>query len=522
MNKIKKILVVLLIMVLGVTNLSGCGGAGDSKGRDTAGKTEVKVGYWLSGMGEQWLIDMIDAFEKQSDKYYVNYTTYASSAAMTTSLGLADMDEIDLYLGMKTDAIEHLEPLDGVLDTTIDGEEKTIKEKFNSNYLAYERSNDDHYYTLTYGGGMLNLYYNTELFETAGVTQLPRTTDELTVLCDSLNSQGYSQGVAPLCHFQNGGYYEYMLQLYTAQYNGIDYWLNNFLACTDKEGNSPSQSILSGKDGRYYALKAMEKFITPTYTMSGSTTLSHTESQTMFLNEAAFMMLNGSWIENEMKMNEGDYNLGAMKVPVLSAIINQLSTVKNDATLRELITAIDEVTEGKKELSDFASGDAYIVNGVTISAEDWDKVTVARNMVQCNYAQSSAFVPNYSSEKEGALEFLKFMYSDEGYKIYAAATNCPLPMELSTGESIDTSKMSETEQTQFALISPETSFVDMGASTKHKIFTAGGASIMAGINYVDKFSAANKDDRMNAEEVWKLLEQTVGEKYPNTWLPNIQ
>lgn len=512
----KKMLAVLLVLIMCSSVLTACQNVGS--GGNLRGKTEIKINYWLSGMGEDWLKNVIAAFEEEYPEYRVTYTASSRQSALLSAFGMEDIDEADLYLVQKTDATEFFEPLDDLLETTAPGDVKTLGEKFNSNYLAYEQSADGHYYTLTYGGGMSGFYYNKELFKKAGTTQLPRTTDELAVLCDTL----YSKGITPMCHFKKGGYYEYLVQLYLAQYNGMDYYLNSFWACTDEEGNSPSKKVLTEKDGRYYAIKAMEKFITPSYTMSGSTTQTHTEVQTQFINGSAAMMLNGSWIENEMKTTADSGKLGVMKTPVLSAIVDKLTTVKTDTELRKLITAIDQVTDGEKQLSEFASGDAYVVEGMTVSAEDWNYVSNARNMISCNYAQESAYIPKYSTEKEDAKKFLAFLYSDAGYKIYMESANCPLPLEMSNGESLDVSKFSEAQQTQFEWITSDAVFVDAGYSQKSEIFLSGGAKEMAGINYVDKFCAANATDRMSADEVWKLLLQKIDENYDNNWLLNMK
>ena len=521
MKKGKKVLALLLVIAMVFTALVGCGGsknANDKESGDMKDRKEIKIAYWLSGLGEQWLKDVIAGFEKAQDEYYVTYTTSASQSSLTSAFGMADMDETDIYFALRNDATEFMEPLNEILEKTAEGDAKPLKEKFNSSYLAYEQAEDGNYYMLTYGGGMFNLYYNIDLFKEAGITQLPRTSDELTVVCDQLNSKN----ITPLCHFKNGGYYEFMLRLYMAQYDGIDYYINNFLTCTDENGKSPSKDVLTKKDGRYYALKAMEKFITPTYMLTGSTTQSHTEIQTQFLNKAAAMMLNGSWIENEMKVNKGEYNLGAMKIPVLSSIVNQLETVKTESALREVITAVDTVIDGEKKAEDYASGDGYKVGNNMVSAADWNRLLDTRNMIQSNYANSSAFVTKYSDVKEGALKFLEYMYSDEGYELQAKATKCPMPMTLSTGEQIDTTDMSDTQKQQFTMSTQDTVYVDMSSAKEHKIFTVGGASLIARINYVDKFSSGNKDDRMSADEVWELMLKTIDENYENNWLANIK
>lgn len=520
MKRFTRVLALVLSCCMCVSMLA-CGSEGGSSngsGKSGSGdREEIKVAYWLSGLGEQWLSDLAAAFEEKQDKYTINYITSPTSTALTSAFGMEDMDETDLYFSLNIGFREYMEPLDSLLESTADGDTKPLKEKFNAKYLEFEKADDGHYYTLTYGGGMINLYYNKDLMEQAGITQLPRTSDELTVLCDNLSSQG----IVPICHFKGGGYYEFLMRLYMAQYDGLDYYLNNWITCTDEAGNSPSKDVLTKKDGRYYALKAMEKFLTPDYTLPGSTTQTHTEIQTMFLNKSAAMMINGSWIENEMKASKGQYNIATMKLPVISAIVNTLDTVKSDALLRSVVTAVDQVSDGEKTAADFASGDGYMIDGTLISASDWTRIYEARNMIQGNYAKESAFVPKYSAQKEGALEFLKFMYSDAGYQIYAKATKCPLPMNLSGG-SIDMSEMSDTQISQFELINKDISFVDLTSARESLIYLIGGASLMASINYVDKFCAANADDRMSADDVWALMVKTVEENYENNWLLNIE
>lgn len=518
MRRGKRIAALILAVMLGATALTACSGSsGGSGAANRDGKTQIEIKYWLSGLGEEWLKNLIAAFEEANSDYYVTYTATSSHTSAISSFGMEDLDTTDLYFALKNGRTEYMEPLDKLLTTTAAGDEKPLGEKFNSHYLSYEQSADGHYYNLTYGGGMINLYYNEDLFEKAGIRQLPRTTDELTVVCDTL----YSQDITPMCHFTNGGYYDFLLRIYMAQYDGTDYYVNHFMTCTDENGNSPSKDVLTKKDGRYYALKAMEKFITPEYTMPGSNTQSHTDVQTMFLNKQAAMMFNGSWIENEMKVDSANSQIKLMKAPVLSYIVNQLTTVKSDQVLRNVITAIDQVTDGEKQLSDFASGEDYAVGGTTISAEDWNRISDARNVVGSNYAEQSAYIPAYSDAKEGAMKFLEFMYSDAGYKVIAETTKTPMPISYSNGKSVDTSGMSETQKLQFKMMDSAQAFADSGCAKEHKIYVDGGASMLANVKYVDKFCTQNVDDRMTADAVWELVLRTIEDNYENNWLQNI-
>lgn len=513
-TNLSKALSLIFAVVIMVASFSGCSGSGK---RNIKGKKEIQIAYWQAGYGEEWLKAVIEAFEEKYTEYYVNYQATASHASVIAPFGMDDVDKNDLYLDIKNMDTEYMEPLDDILATTADGDKKTIGEKMNQSYLAYEKSSDGKCYTLSYGGGIMGFYYNADLLKKAGITQFPRTTNELITVCDKL----YGKGITPLCHFTGGGYYVYLLQEYMAQYDGFDYYLKNFFGCTDKSGNSPSKAVFTEKDGRYYALKAFEKFITPEYTLAGSNTMSHTEIQTQFLEKSAAMMLNGTWVANEMKIEKDDNTVKCAKLPVLSAVVNKLTTVKSDSDLRKVIDAVDSITDGKKQVSDYASGDSYEVDGLTVSAEDWNKIYDARNTVVGNAAQQSLFIPKYSDSKEGAKKFVEFLLSDEGYAIYAEKTGCPLPLQLSTGKDVDTSNLSELQKAPFETWKNAKIYVDSGVSSKHPIFASGGADILAGVTYVSEFSTYNKNDRKKADEIWNKVIETVNEKY-EIWLKTMK
>lgn len=523
-RELKKVLALLLIATLMITCLAGCGNSGSGKNKNTGGEhngadVEVEIAVWNSGTGIEWLDKMVKAFNSKQSDYYVYYSESVEDSALTAVLGMEDIDTVDLYMVKPKYDTTIMEPLDDiVLNQTAEGDQKPLIEKFNTGYLGLEQAADGHYYTLTYGGGVIGFYYNTELFEQANIKQLPRTSNEFIVVCDSL----YSNGITPLCHFIGGGYYEYLLEAYMAQYDGFDYYMNNFYACTDENGNSPSKDVFTKKDGRYQTLKFAEKIITPEYTLAGSNTKSHTEVQTEFINGRAAMMLNGSWLQNEMKHVGNLDDFKEMRMPVISAIVDKLSTVKSDTHLRKLVSAIDQVTDGEKQLSDFTSGDGYVVEGMNVSKKDWEIVSAARNTIVANYSSHDTFIPSYSDAKDGAAEFMKFMYSDEGYKIFVDTLNYPWPMSLSTGETIDTSSFSEIEKSQFALVDTAEVIVDVSLMSKHRIFIDGGASKLAGVTFPDVFSSYDSKTRKTADGLWEKIEQRVEDSYESGWLKNIK
>lgn len=512
----------VIVAVALVMSLVGCGGRNKEEGDESAdGRKKVEIAYWNSGLGTDFLEAMIKAFNEKQDDYYVTYRATASSSALMAGFGEKDTDTTDLYLNIKDYDTSKLEPLDDVLDSVVSGENVALKEKFIANYLDYEKAGDGHYYTLTYGGGTLGIVYNKELFKKAGITATPRTTNELATVCDTL----LEAGITPWTHYSGGGtgggYWTYLLTFWQEQYDGEEYFLNNFYGCTDLNGNSPSKDVFTAKDGRYQAMKATEKFITPDYVYNGSNSQDHITMQTLFLNKDIGMVVNGAWMVNEMKDTDGDKDkFAVMKTPVISAITDKLSTVKSDIELRELISAVDAVTDGKAEISEYQTEDQYLVKGKTISKEDWEYVYNARNMVPFQNPAQSLFIPSYSDNIAGAKEFLKFFYSDEGYQIFTSISHMALPLRLSAGE-IDTSGWNDFERTMFDMATYAEKYSSDAISSKHAIFIGGGATPYASYPFITHFCSNNSNDRVSADEAWDAIMKKVDSQY-DSWLANIE
>lgn len=513
MKTIKKIVsIILSLAIIGV--FAGCS---SSKSKENINSTSnIDIAYWNSGLGTDWLDAVIAGFKKAYPEYTVTYSASASSSAVVANFN-GEGDTVDLYMNLKNYDTSNLEPLDDVLSATAKGDSKTIGEKFNPSYLELEKTSDGHYYTLTYGGGVVGIVYNKKLFKQADITQLPRTTNELTTVCDKL----YGKDIKPLCHFAPSGYWEFMDEVFFSQYDGLDYYINNFYACKDTDGTSPSKNLFLKKDGRYETLKAYEKFITPEYVLAGSNSLDHVTIQTQFLNGSAAMMVSGSWLSNEMKSIGGLEDFEMMKTPVLSAIVDKLTTVKTETGLKKLISAIDSVTDGEKSLSDYKNGENYIVDGKEVAASDWQYVSSARNSVPTNYSNASAYIPAYSNAKEGAKEFLKYLYSDEGYTIFSDALHIAMPLTLSEG-LLKTDDWNSYEKNQYDMLNKAEHCVTNHIMSKHPIFKYGGADAFANTEYINLFSATNEKDRITADKAWETIANKVNDNYENNWLKNIK
>lgn len=514
MKKWKKVVALVLSGVMCAGLMSGCGGG--NKASNSATDIEIKI--WQAGLGVEWLDKVIEGFEKKYPEYNVEYTATADAAAVIAAYGMEDVDTTDLYFCLQSSMPQYNEPLNDVLDSTAEGESKTIREKFDPAYLALDTNADGNVYSLTWGGGVSGIIYNTELFEQAGISELPRTTDELAVMCDTI----YRKGITPLGHHKRGGYWPYMTEVFAMQYDGFDYYMNKFYACVDENGESPSINALKAKDGRYQTLKAYEQIIQPNYVLSGSNSQEHTMMQTQFVNGACAMMVNGSWMANEMSGEGMKDTFTVMKTPVLSSLTDKLATVTKESELCKVVSAVDAVTDGEKTVDDYKDGEDYVVDGLKVSAADWDVVYAARNTVAANYSGHGAYIPKYSTAKEGAKEFLKYLYSDEGYAIYTNELHLALPLTPDSGE-IDTTSWTNFEKGQFALLKSAVQFASKDNASRHAIFVDGGAAdLFADQDYIQYLCTQNAGDRLNADEIWEKHMAYIDSNYEINWLANIK
>ena len=232
------------------------------------------------------------------------------------------------------------------------------------------------------------------------------------------------------------------------------------------------------------------------------------------------MMLTGSWLSSEMTNSDKVGQFAMMKTPVISSITDKLATVKSEKVLRDLITAIDNVTDGVEPIDTYKKGDGYVVAGEKISASDWDYVKAARNMMPDNSPAHSLFIPKYSNAKEGAKQFLQYFYSDEGYQIYQNALHLTYPLNMDNGE-VDMSSWNDFEKNQEQLRRTTEYSISSAVKNKHRIYVDGGAGAFVSYEFIRQMCSTNAADRVSADEAWQELMTTVDEGY-DTWMGSIK
>lgn len=486
----KKVFTAILCLAVAISAV-GC-----KSGKIGNSESDLEISLLRCGLGREFLDNILAAYGK--DHPEVNFSVDSSAEAGifgTTIDAGAKNNTVDIYFTtepmyfkMLADGSENIADLTDVYRTQAEGESKTIEQKM-PQMVRDNFSYQGKYYALPWQSLASGLVYNATLFSQKGY-EIPRTTVELADLVERIYADEGPNGVSPVIHNMNG-YWNTVIEAWWAQYEGVDGY-NDFWRAKDGD-NQPSVNVFS-QQGRLEALKALEQVIAPSgHLYPGSNSLSHTFSQTLFLNGSAYMMPNGGWLQSEMK-NEftGKYDFKFMKTPILSSLGAKLGI--SETQLRDVVDYID----GK-------------LPSCTVDEDIVDRVRDARNVVHSVGFHCQVFVPEYSSAKETAKDFLKFMYSDAGIRIYLDTLHFMPPVSFSdkTTDDIDTAGYSTFEISQ---LERQKTAEYVVALYDYPLFYAGGALSWYSAPEL-LISATNPDDRKTAQVFFEENETNAAENW---------
>lgn len=502
MKKLSKILTLALATVMSVSVFAACGGGTGGGGKTPNTETDVQIYMWKSGYGTEFMQQIVDKFNAKQSKYKATLDTDSVAATIIKSLENGKSNTYDLYFTMlnTTQYNKQFIKLDDVLDYKNDGESKSIREKYYSYLLDGVKNADGTTNFLTYGNGWTGIVYNANIID--GVKyKVPNTTDELNKLVARLaNDDSLTSGknkVYPWLFYNdsnNNGYWNYETMVWEAQYDGLDYYYNNMLALKDENGISPSKEVFTKKDGRYQALKVLENIVTPTTVHPMCTSTNFTNVQKLFLDGEAVFGVNGGWLMNESSGKVK--NIVMMKTPVISSIVEKLEdTAMTDATLSAIITEIDE---GK-------------TSSELCSANDFARIKQARNLLYNNASEQYVFIPEYSNAIDGAKEFLKYLYSDEGIATYMKVTSLPGSARLDNESLYSTASLDDWHKRQHELAGEVTALTEK--LTKSFIFTNNSMNQFASVPYAQALCAQNQKDKKTADELWAQITSKINKNW---------
>ena len=481
---------------------------------DEASKEALVIEYYKAGYGENWILNLAKEYTDRTGQTVIPIPREGDNAVddMKTSLtsGVSETDLYitkapsfaDIYKGTVVDGAGNTydtwyADISDVYNATIEGENITVKDKMFDAFEAYYKMPEDgeyydnKYYFFPWVTGMMGIVVNMDVWDkVASGKQIPRTTNEFIALCKDLKDDmatyeaslptAERKGLAPFIYAGGNEYFTSYYQVFMNQYHG-DKVMDDFYKGVGPDGERYSANMI-GYDGFKYALDFFEKLIKPSngYVYSKSVSMGFQQMQGAFMNGAALFSINGDWLEAEMETKYKDAKMQMIKTPVLSAVANKLSA--GNQTEEKLIELID------------------YVDGKTATKPSWateDDVKIVKEAREVEYVTGNelvSYVSAYSNQIPAAKEFLKFMASDEGMRIFRNATKgCELPFTY-------TKKVAAENVTSFRqsindiLDVSEARFVNK----KDRIYSLGGINVLL-YNTNVRFATAFAEGTKNAE-----------------------
>ena len=497
----------IALLLGGLLALSGSGCS--KKGNQNRAEVDLEISFWQSGFGIDYMNRIVTEFGKKYPEYNIQLNPNTNMHQLTQTLNNPKSDTVDLYFSSVDSLLPYTDSfaeLDDVYAAKAEGEDVTIGSKFQSGVKDVLKNEEGNYFAISYAGGISGIVYHSDIIKD---DELPRTSDELRYLAlDVANNRG----VKAFIHYKDNGtgYYDALFRVWMAQYGGLDYYNEHFIKLTDQDGNTPSKEVYTSEtDGRKAALEAFETIVNPTTTYASSNNIEYTPAQTYFLNKRSAMMMNGSWLRNEMSSSASAQNasLKMMKIPVISSIIDVLpdKSVEDDEELSALIEAID------------AGETATKGSGYEVTQKDFDRVKEARSLGYYNANEHIAVINKYSNSPNAAKKFLEFYFSEAGGRIFAETIR-QYPSFSISETNLDVSEWTDFEKSCYDYTKNIT-ILNNGGFSRSKVFLRTDIGLFGQVEVLTKMTAVNDKDRKDSAAIWKEFNEKV-EKNWSSWLFN--
>ena len=417
----------------------GCGS--NSQKYNPLNKDQIKVVVSELGFGTEMYSKIADAFEETHQGVKVVFETTVMSSALMTQL------EAGGFIGdvcMFNDSLakiwrkQLLTPLDNVVNSVPDGEDKTVGEKANKNLIDAYKVSNGHYYSIPWLNENKSFIYNKTPLHTLlgqGQWSLPKTTEQLFELCKRVQDKG-GYGISWVPDYIQD-------EIWTAQYEGRDAFTQqrvygkyyDSVTGTWELSDSANVQCISNCKGYLRSLEILSE-ICSKYSHKYARSMDFAQAQANFVgfpyagdSAMSAFMFNGDWFYNESEdyIIEKNCDVGFMKVPVISSIVEQLSFYEDGTTPFMSLSADKRAVYDQTLLAMINYYDAGLTGSIptykgnAVSSEDISIVSEARSFIY-NKAQSNAFIPANSSKQELAKEFLTFIASDMAVDIFSSYT----------------------------------------------------------------------------------------------------
>lgn len=450
MKKIVAITALLLVAVFALGSFAACDQKPDE---NTLTIEAVNLGFGLD-----WLYALGNAYSAKHPEIKVDIQPFVGQVGNDTINGHSEATAgyTDIFVFRPTNY--HFNAYQGAVNTSkgkIDclyadltdiytspyEDGSTMESKMDAKVAKFLQVNGK-YYGVNWVDDFMGIVRNKDAWTKLGLTDndIPVTTDEMFSLCDRILAK--NQGIAPFIYSKTEEYYTSIWDIWMAQYEGEEK-MGYFTRGLNPMGEADEN--LYSFTGQKVALDMVNRLLEKTnkkykYQHENSDSLTFTDMQSYFLEGQAALCVNGSWLEIEMNKSlsgKKNYNIDYIRMPVVSDLI-KIPVVKDggvntDEKLAEVIRYVDATD----------SGDQSAVKPEGVSEEAIARVREARHFsyTRCG-TDHTMVVAGWSEKIDLAKDFIKFMYSDEGMKVYYNAQGgMTLPARL-TSDSYDALQLS--------------------------------------------------------------------------------
>ena len=476
MRKITKMIAVMLsVLLMSVFGLTACGGTGSGTGTGNGGnkpnnnanvdEKTITIKCVKAGFGTDWLYELKAKFEAAyaEEGYKLNILTPDRSINGDTVIQEMyqgyDQMKVDLYItgdvtvekvsekGQYGLLVEELSELVyNQKPVSYDGteEELTVLEKLSSDVTPYVTDSTGKVTGFNWVQSSAGLVVNTRKLAQYGITQLPRTTDELFAAFDAiyLGANGLDNSLKsrtfPITYVPGtaNGYAKCFLNTLMAQYSREFY--DQFWSFEDAEGNRLSDADAQNlfkhdavREMLNVAYRAFDKYISA----PGSTNqrLDQAQAKVMGDKDGAVFMFNGDWFLNEVKLNYPTKlnDIDFINFPVVSALGKKLfgagsSYNLSDVAADQLFSYIISLVDENKSIEEIITA-VQANKGVTLAEADAQEVARARGVSYSRGVEHIAFIVKDSPKKDISAKLLRMMASDDFGKTFTNKANGATP-----------------------------------------------------------------------------------------------
>ena len=431
----------------------------------------INVRVYKAGYGDAFAYELKQKFEAYCAQNDLNYkmnvltpTLDSAGTAMIQEMSRGyENTKIDLYitgainpnqvspLGEYGEVCEDLREL--VFNQTAIGytgeETQTVSEKLMDDFEPFMVADNGKMYGFNWVQSTAGMVVNTTKLAAYGITELPRTTDELFEVFDIIYNgvPGVIEGsektkTYPITYnLQKGAggastYNDCALLTWFAQYDIETF--NQFVRMekmVDGEyvGLEDAYKVFDNPNLQD-VLEAGYQLMDMKYSAYGSSTQSLDQAQGLIMKDAkktnnAVFMLNGDWFLNEVKANYASKlnNIEFMNVPVISALGVKLFGAEtkyalSDDACDDLLSYICKLVDENKSVQEIIA-DVKAEKEIDLDEADAQAVATARAVLYSRGIEHQAFITKGSTKKEIAALVLRMMASNDFAETFMKKSN---------------------------------------------------------------------------------------------------